>query len=710
MRSDHRCGDPGHPRTRHARAAHDRHRRRRRRHASSSPTRRACASPLQPAVERGRLLALRRRPSRITCWRDRHAIVFAVEDEGVGIPKEQVGARVRALRQRQPGRQASRRRPRPFDRQEPRRAARRHDRISNRSQDRGTRVTVRIPERLASGRAIASPATLAASAALGVNSSAHDKHGPSDLAEKRDLRRLAEDCRVCPAARRHDRARRRSRRRQDDVRARAHPALAGERGMEMPSPTFTLVQSYETPRFAVAHFDLYRLSARRTSCTSWASTMRWRAASRCVEWPERAGDRLPAERLDARTRRSGAIRTRAIVTVDAAAPWLRAPDALASIRAFLQQTRRLERQQHALRSCRAMPRRARYARLVRDDGAKAILMDSPAPAGRAAGARRPALQPHRASGGGRPPVRRDRQAAAAPAVCRRPQILAHDLDARPAADRGSGRPRLRPRSWPRRRSSATLWRRGRRYARRAAAHAAARARCRCRTAQPITLAALRPGRPRDRDRAAARLVLAGSARAAPAPRSRRATSSTALWDAVFDRMLAKPPRGWLLRDYHSPNLIWLPERAGAARRRHHRLPGRPVGPAPTISSRCCRMRASMCRPLSKRELLDALHGARRSGGCRASTQPFRFAYAALGAQRNTKILGIFARLAKRDGKPQLSGAHPAHLGISRAQPAASGALPPSLHGMNSTSRTPGASSPLDASDASLRERSGHEYR
>ncbi len=30
---------------------------------------------------------------------------------------------------------------------------------------------------------------------------------------------------------------------------------------------------------------------------------------------------------------------------------------------------------------------------------------------------------------------------------------------------------------------------------------------------------------------------------------------------------------------------------------------------------------------------------------------FRYAYAALGAQRNTKILGIFARLWKRDGKP-----------------------------------------------------------
>jgi len=33
-------------------------------------------------------------------------------------------------------------------------------------------------------------------------------------------------------------------------------------------------------------------------------------------------------------------------------------------------------------------------------------------------------------------------------------------------------------------------------------------------------------------------------------------------------------------------------------------------------------------------------------------EEFRFAYAALGAQRNTKILGIFARLAMRDGKRQ----------------------------------------------------------
>ena len=45
---------------------------------------------------------------------------------------------------------------------------------------------------------------------------------------------------------------------------------------------------------------------------------------------------------------------------------------------------------------------------------------------------------------------------------------------------------------------------------------------------------------------------------------------------------------------------------------------------------------------------------------------FARAYAILGAQRATKILGIFARLDKRDGKPRLSQASAAHRGLSRA--------------------------------------------
>ena len=36
--------------------------------------------------------------------------------------------------------------------------------------------------------------------------------------------------------------------------------LAGNEEMEVPSPTFTLVQSHDLPRFAVVHGDLYRVT------------------------------------------------------------------------------------------------------------------------------------------------------------------------------------------------------------------------------------------------------------------------------------------------------------------------------------------------------------------------------------------------------------------------------------------------------------------
>jgi len=37
--------------------------------------------------------------------------------------------------------------------------------------------------------------------------------------------------------------------------------LAGDDTIEVPSPTFTLVQIYELPRFGVVHADLYRLTS-----------------------------------------------------------------------------------------------------------------------------------------------------------------------------------------------------------------------------------------------------------------------------------------------------------------------------------------------------------------------------------------------------------------------------------------------------------------
>ena len=72
----------------------------------------------------------------------------------------------------------------------------------------------------------------------------------------------------------------------------------------------------------------------------------------------------------------------------------------------------------------------------------------------------------------------------------------------------------------------------------------------------------------------------------------------------------------------------------------------------TISHRFCRMRASTC-PTISRCGCAALYVRRRAAADPGfDAESFAAAYAATGAQRATKILGIFARLDKRDGKPQ----------------------------------------------------------
>lgn len=83
-------------------------------------------------------------------------------------------------------------------------------------------------------------------------------------------------------------------------------ALSGQ-DLDVPSPTYTLVQTYDLPAFAVWHFDLYRLET-----PSELDELGWDESAQgvaLIEWPGKAGDRLPRWRLDLRFNRAGATRT-----------------------------------------------------------------------------------------------------------------------------------------------------------------------------------------------------------------------------------------------------------------------------------------------------------------------------------------------------------------------------------------------------------------
>lgn len=73
-------------------------------------------------------------------------------------------------------------------------------------------------------------------------------------------------------------------------------AASGQPALVVPSPTFTLVEVYDTPRGAFWHFDLYRLEQ-----PEQVFELGWEEARTdgiaLVEWAERLGPLMPHERL-----------------------------------------------------------------------------------------------------------------------------------------------------------------------------------------------------------------------------------------------------------------------------------------------------------------------------------------------------------------------------------------------------------------------------
>ena len=73
--------------------------------------------------------------------------------------------------------------------------------------------------------------------------------------------------------------------------------LAANPDIAVPSPTFTLVQSYDLPRFPVVHADLYRLEGPGELAELGFDDLPKEAVV-LLEWPDRAAGFLPPDRLD----------------------------------------------------------------------------------------------------------------------------------------------------------------------------------------------------------------------------------------------------------------------------------------------------------------------------------------------------------------------------------------------------------------------------
>ncbi len=123
-----------------------------------------------------------------------------------------------------------------------------------------------------------------------------------------------------------------------------------------------------------------------------------------------------------------------------------------------------------------------------------------------------------------------------------------------------------------------------------------------------------------------------------------------LWSAVLQGPI-NGPKSWVLRDVHSPNLIWLPTRHDTGRVGIIDFQDAVMGPpAYDVASLLQDARVDVSEQIEI-SLFARYIAARRQTDAEFDIAAFAQSYAAMAAQRATKVLGIFSRLNRRDGKP-----------------------------------------------------------
>src|SRR5215218_7952732 len=148
--------------------------------------------------------------------------------------------------------------------------------------------------------------------------------------------------------------------------------------------------------------------------------------------------------------------------------------------------------------------------------------------------------------------------------------------------------------------------------------------------------------------------------------------------AMWRELLKKPataPRTWVIRDFHSPNIIWLDDRSGILRVGIIDFQDAVMGSAAyDLVSLLQDARIDVPEALEL-TLLTRYIKARRIADSNFDAAGFAELYAIMSAQRNTRLLGTFARLNRRDGKPQYLRHQPriwTYLTRSLAHPALAG--------------------------------------
>ena len=438
--------------------------------------------------------------------------------------------------------------------------------------------------------------------------------------------------------------------------------LAGDDSIEVPSPTFTLAQSYDLPSFPLIHADLYRVNDPSELEEIDLSPLP-EATLALIEWPERAAGALPHDRIDIAISHHPALgpTARAVEITgygDAAAQVAR----LQALRQFLAEADYADAKRQRMAGDAST---RSYARLIRDDGV-VILMNSP---------RRP----------DGPAVYDGKSYSAAvhlaedvkPFVAIANGLRAHGFSAPSiyhadletgfliTEDFGSagvieGDP---PTPIVERYEAATDML--------AALHREPLPEVL--PLAPQTTYAI-PGFDTD-----ALLVEVGLMLEwylpdrGVEPTSEMRAEFVDLWRDLLSKPAAAA-RTWVMRDFHSPNLIWLAERSDIARVGIIDFQDAVLGSAAyDLVSLLQDARIDVPEQIEL-ALLSRYIKARRASDNSFDPAGFAELYAIMSAQRNTRLLGTFARLNRRDGKPQYLRHQPriwTYLSRSLAHPALS---------------------------------------